>query len=47
MYSSEDMEEIGESIGRDLLKIASPKTILCSIVCVNLTIGALLYYIFN
>ena len=47
MYSNEEMEKIGEDIGKGLLKIASPKTILCGLVCLNLAIAGTLFYLFK
>ena len=47
MYSSEEMEKLGEDIANNLLKNASPKTICLCFVGLNLTLAFGIYYLFN
>jgi len=45
MYSSEDMEKLGEDIADNLLKKASSKTICLCLIGINLTLAVSLYYL--
>ena len=45
MYSSEEMEKVGEDLGKRLLQVASHKTIVCGFICFNIAIVGAIFYL--